>query len=164
MQTSFKRRIAVLAAAGAAALTVMPTAGAATKTPQLTTPVNATKGDLNPQRTYAAPYLAVNPDNPDIIVGGFIEFRARKCGLIRTTDGGATWKILESTPEMKSQPYCLANNSNIFHAPVAWGRDNALYLTTHAWDETTRTQTSVILAKSTDMGDTWNTINNVEAR
>ncbi|MDX6410145.1 MAG: hypothetical protein QOE13_3216 [Gaiellaceae bacterium] len=164
MQTSFKRRMAVLGAAGVAALTVMPWAGAATNAPQLTKPVNATKADLNPQRTYSAPSLAVNPDDPNIIVGGFIEFRARKCGLVRSTDGGSTWKILESTPEIKSQPYCLANNSNIFHAPVAWGRDNALYLTTHAWDETTRTQTSVIVAKSTDMGDTWNTIFARDAR
>ncbi len=164
MHTSYKRRLVALAAAGVAAMTVMPWADAATNTPQLTKPVNATKADLNPQRTYSAPMLAVNPDNSDLIVGGFIEFRARKCGLIRSTDGGTTWKILESTPEIKSQPYCLANNSNIFHAPVAWGRDNALYLTTHAWDETTRTQTSVIFAKSTDLGDTWNTIFARDAR
>jgi len=164
MKTSFKRRCAVLGAAGMAALSVMPWANAATNAPQLTVPVNATKADFNPQRTYSAPYLAVNPSNSDIIVGGFIEFRARRCGLVRSTDGGRNWKILESTPEIKSQPYCLANNSNIFHAPVAWGRDNALYLATHAWDETTRTQTSVIVAKSTDLGDTWNTVFARDAR
>jgi hypothetical protein len=163
MRTSF-RRLAVIAATGMAALVALPGSGSAASAPQLTKPIDATKADLNPQRTYSAPYLAVNPDNPDIMVGGFIEFRARKCGLIRSTDGGASWKILESTPEIKSQPYCLANNSNIFHAPVAWGRDNALYLTTHAWDETTRTQTSVILAKSTDMGDSWTTIFARDAR
>jgi len=50
----------------------------------------------------------VNPEDPNIIVGGFIEFRARKCGLIRSTDGGASWRILEATPEIPSQPYCLA--------------------------------------------------------
>ncbi|MGI8808147.1 MAG: hypothetical protein ACR2KK_09960 [Acidimicrobiales bacterium] len=70
----------------------------------------------------------------------------------RSTDAGATWKILESSPEIKPQPYCLADNSNIFHAPVAWGRNGTLYLATHAWDETTRTQTSVIVARSDDMG------------
>src|SRR5215218_4013128 len=163
MRTSF-RRLAVLAATGMAALAAMPGSGSAASAPQLTKPVNATKADLNPQRTYGAPSLAVNPDDSDIIVGGFIEFRARKCGLIRSTDAGRTWKILESTPEIKSQPYCLANNSNIFHAPVAWGRDNALYLATHAWDETTRTQTSIIVAKSTDLGDTWNTVFARDAR
>jgi hypothetical protein len=141
----------------------MPGAGAAAP-PQLTKPVNATKADLNPQRTYSAPDLKVNPENSDIIVGGFIEFRARRCGLVRSTDGGKSWKILESTPEIKSQPYCLANNSNIFHAPVAWGRNNTLYLATHAWDEQTRTQTSVIVARSTDLGDTWETVFARDAR
>ncbi|HVL07183.1 MAG TPA: sialidase family protein [Acidimicrobiales bacterium] len=144
-------------------MAAMPGAGAAGP-PQLTKPVHATKGDLNPQRTYSAPYLSVNPNDSDIIVGGFIEFRARKCGLIRSTDAGQTWRILESTPEISSQPYCQAANSNIFHAPVAWGRDNALYLATHAWDETTRTQTSIIVAKSTDLGDTWNTVFARDAR
>ena len=163
MRTSFKR-LAVLAVTGMAAFAAMPGAGMAAGPPQLTKPVNATKADLNPQRTYGGPSLSVNPDDPDIIVGGFIEFRARKCGLIRSTDGGATWKILESTPEIKSQPYCQAANSNIFHAPVAWGRDNTLYLATHAWDETTRTQTSIIVARSTDLGDTWSTVFARDAR
>ena len=144
-------------------MAAMPGAGAAAP-PQLTKPVNATKADLNPQRTYSAPDLKVNPENSDIIVGGFIEFRARRCGLVRSTDGGKSWKILESTPEIKSQPYCLANNSNIFHAPVAWGRNNTLYLATHAWDEQTRTQTSVIVARSTDLGDTWETVFARDAR
>jgi len=63
--------------------------------------------------------------------------------------------MLEATPEIRSQPDCLVNNSSIFHAPLAWARNNALYLATHAWNETTRTQTSVIVAKSTtDLGDT----------
>ena len=163
MNRKFRRFVVLGAAAGALAMAAMPGAGAAGP-PQLTKPVHATKADLNPQRTYGGPYLAVNPDDHDIIVGGFIEFRARKCGLIRSTDAGQTWKILESTPEIKSQPYCLANNSNIFHAPVQWGRDNALYLATHAWDETTRTQTSIIVAKSTDLGDTWNTVFARDAR
>jgi hypothetical protein len=145
------------------AMSVMPGAGAAGP-PQLTKPVHATKADLNPQRTYGAPGLAVNPNNSDVIVGGFIEYRARKCGLIRSTDAGKSWRILESTPEIKSQPYCQAANSNIFQAAVAWGRDDALYLATHAWDETTRTQTSIIVAKSTDLGDTWSTVFARDAR
>ena len=131
---------------------------------RITKPVNATKQDLSPGRTYAAPALAVNPDNPKMIIGGFIEFRTRQCGLIRSTDGGATWKILDSNPAINTQPYCLANNSNIFHAPVAWGRNNTIYLATHAWDETTRTQTSVILARSTNLGDSWTTVFARDAR
>jgi hypothetical protein len=163
MRRSFRRFAAFGAAASGMAMLAMSSATAAAP-PQLVKPVNATKADLNPQRTYSAPDLKVNPENSDIIVGGFIEFRARRCGLVRSTDGGKSWKILESTPEIKSQPYCLANNSNIFHAPVAWGRNNTLYLTTHAWDEQTRTQTSVIVARSTDLGDTWETVFARDAR
>ena len=163
MNRQFRRLVVLGVGAAALAMAAMPGAGAAGP-PQLLKPVNATKADLNPQRTYSAPHLQVNPDDPDIIVGGFIEFRARKCGLIRSTDAGKTWRILESTPEIRSQPYCLANNSNIFHAPVAWGRNNTLYLATHAWDETTRTQTSVIVARSTDLGDTWETVFARDAR
>jgi hypothetical protein len=163
VKASFKRLALVGSMMGAAAMVAVPGAGAAGP-PQLTKPVHATKADLNPQRTYGGPHLAVNPDNSDMIVAGFIEFRARKCGLMRSTDAGRTWRILESTPEISSQPYCLANNSNIFHAPVAWGRNNTLYLATHAWDETTRTQTSVIVARSNDMGDTWDTVFARDAR
>ncbi|HEX6595412.1 MAG TPA: hypothetical protein VF045_00650 [Acidimicrobiales bacterium] len=157
------RRLAMLAAAGAM-LVAQGAAQAADEPLRLTKPVNATKADLNPQRTYSPPGFAVHPDNPKIIVGGFIEFRARQCGLIRSTDGGETWRILDSNPAINTQPYCQAANSNIFHAPVAWGRDGTLYLATHAWDETTRTQTSIILARSEDMGDNWTTVFARDAR
>ena len=153
-----------MAAAAALLVTTLAGPGGAASTPQLTKPVHATKADVNPQRTYGGPYLLVKPDDPNVIVAGFIEFRARKCGLMRSTDGGQSWRILEATPEIKSQPYCLANNSNIFHAPLAWGKNGALYLATHAWDETTRTQTSVIVAKSTDLGDSWTTVFARDAR
>lgn len=139
-------------------------AGAASE-PRLIKPVNATKDDVNPGRTYSAPALAVDPSNPKNIVGGFIEFRTRSCGLIRSTDGGASWKVLDSQPDLKSYPYCLANNSNIFHAPVAFGRDGALYLATHAWDTPdSRNKVGVQVAKSTDMGDHWTTVLARDAR
>lgn len=157
------KRLAVLAAAGAM-LVAQGAAFAADEPLRLTKPVNATKADLSPGRTYAPPGFAVHPDNPKIIVGGFIEFRARQCGVIRSTDGGESWRILDSNPAINTQPYCLANNSNIFHAPLAFGRDGTLYLATHAWDETTRTQTSIILARSEDLGDNWTTVFARDAR
>lgn len=162
MTTKSARRLAVLAAAGA--MLMAQGAVLAAEPLRLTKPVNATKADLSPGRTYSPPGFAVHPDNPKIIVGGFIEFRARQCGLIRSTDGGATWRILDSNPAINTQPYCLANNSNIFQAPVAFGRDGTLYLATHAWDETTRTQTSIILARSEDLGDNWTTVFARDAR
>ena len=140
------------------------TAGAADE-PRLIKAVNATKDDVSPGRTYSAPFLAVDPSNKKNIVGGFIEFRTRACGLIRSTNGGQTWKVLDSQPDLKSYPYCLANNSNIFHAPVAFGRDGALYLATHAWDTPdSRNKVGVQVAKSTDLGDHWTTVLARDAR
>ena len=139
-------------------------AGAATE-PRLIKPTQATKDDLNPGRTYSAPYLAVDPSNPKNIVGGFIEFRTRTCGLIRSTDTGKTWKVLDSLPDLKSYPYCLANNSNIFHAPVAFGRNGDLYLATHAWDTPdSRNKVGIQVAKSSDLGDHWTTVLAFDAR
>ena len=163
MTTKSAKRLAALAAAGAM-LAAHGAAIAADEPLRITKPVNATKQDLSPGRTYSPPGFAVHPDNPKIIVGGFIEFRARQCGLVRSTDGGETWRILDSNPAINTQPYCQAANSNIFHAPVEWGRDGTLYLATHAWDETTRTQTSIILARSEDMGDNWTTVFARDAR
>ena len=156
------RRGALVAMAGA--LLLSQGAALAADPLRVTKPVNATKDDLSPQRTYQAPFLVADPSNPKIILGGFLEFRTRQCGLVRSMDGGQSWKILDANPAIKSQPYCLANNSNVFQAPLAWGKDHALYLATQAWDETTRTQTSVIVAKSTNYGDSWTTVFARDAR
>ena len=146
-------------------LALAPGMAVAASGPRLTKPINATKADLSPGRTYSAPFLAVDPSNKKNIVGGFIEFRSRTCGLIRSTDGGVTWKILDSQPDLKSYPYCLANNSNIFHAPVAFGRNGTLYLATHAWDTPdSRNKEGVQVARSADLGDHWTTVLARDAR
>jgi hypothetical protein len=144
----------------AGALSVLATAGptAAADPPQLVAPVNVTKPDLDPQRTYSAPFLLANPDNPEQVVGGYLEFRTKRCGLVRSTDGGQTWRLLDASPTLPSYPFCEANNSNIFQTPLAWGRNNTLYMAMVAWDtQDTRQKVSVQLARSTDLGDTWDT-------
>ncbi len=55
------RRAALLALA---ILAVAQGRGSAAGPPVLTKPVDATKCDLDPQRTYSAPYLLVNPTTP----------------------------------------------------------------------------------------------------
>ncbi|MGH9264636.1 MAG: sialidase family protein [Acidimicrobiales bacterium] len=153
MTTPSRRRIGLLALMGA--LLVGGPASAADP-PVLTTPVQVTKSDLDPQRTYSAPALAVSPEDPEVIVGGYVEFRTKRCSLMRSTDAGATWTLLDSSPALESYPFCLANNSNVFQAPIAFGSDNALYMAMAAWDTPdTRNQVSVQLARSTDLGDTW---------
>ena len=126
---------------------------------RITKPIDATMADLDPLRTWAAPFLLVHPDNPDIIVAGMHEFRDKTCGLMRSTDGGTTWTILDRLANPTSYPFCLANNSNIFQAPIAFGRDNRLYMGMAAWDTNdTRTKSSIAVARSDDLGDTWTSV------
>ncbi|MGH9279190.1 MAG: hypothetical protein ACRD12_13930 [Acidimicrobiales bacterium] len=159
------RSVARLALAGIVVVVIGQTmASAQSSAPVLTKPVNATKEDLSPGRTYGAPYLVVNPDNPKVIFGGFIEQRSRACGVIRSTDAGQTWKIVAPNINLPSYPFCLANNSNIFTAPLAFGRDNSIYLATHGWESPERNKTSVVVAKSTDLGETWTATVAADAR
>lgn len=136
-------------------------AGGAEEPLRLTTNVQATKEDVDPTRTYSAPYLAVDPSNDMRIVGSFIDFRTARCGLIRSLDGGQTWKRLDAFPAPDSFPFCESTQSGngIYHAPLAFGRNGVLYYAVMGWDNQDggggRGNTSVILARSGDLGETW---------
>ena len=156
------RRLALLGVA-LVALT-QGAAGAATKDPlgPPTQPVHATKGDEDPLRTYSGPFLAVDPSNSNNVVASFADMRSRRCGLMRSTDAGQTWRRLEAAPAPASYPFCLSNNSNIFQGPLAFGRNSTLYYGLAGWDEQDRAvgsggNVNILLARSTDLGDTWQT-------
>lgn len=138
-------------------------ASAATNDPiRLTQPVNATKADQDPLRTYSGPFMAVDPSNSNNIVASFVDMRTRRCGLMRSTDTGQTWKKLDASPGNTSYPSCLSNNSNIFQGPLAFGRNGTLYYGLAGWDVQDRAvgsggNVNILLARSTDLGDTWQT-------
>lgn len=79
-------------------------------------------------QTYSSPNFAVNPSNPEVIVGAFAELRTRRCGLIRTTNGGERWSVIDpaqSSPSPSSYPNCNSNPRDTFQAQPAFGRDDA---------------------------------------
>jgi hypothetical protein len=142
-------------------------AASAADAPSLTKPVHVTKEDLNPVRTYSAPNLLAHPSDPNIVVGAFADLRTRRCGLVRTLDGGSTWKILESSPSPASYPSCNSNPRGSFQGLLGFGRDNALYYALDGWD----TQdggiggnVSMVVSKSTDLGDSWQPVIARDAR
>jgi len=127
-----------------------------------TKPVQATKADTDPLRTYSGPFLAIDPANSDNVVASFADFRSRRCGLMRSTDGGSSWRKLDASPANPSYPSCNSNNSNIFQAPLAFGRNSTLYYGLAGWDVQDRAvgsggNVNIMLARSTDLGDTWQT-------
>jgi hypothetical protein len=127
-----------------------------------TQPVHVTKADVDPLRTYSGPFLAVDPADSDNVVASFADFRSRRCGLMRSTDGGQTWRKLDASPANPSYPSCMSNNSNIFQGPMAFGRNSTLYYGLAGWDVQDRAvgsggNVNIMLARSTDLGDTWQT-------
>jgi hypothetical protein len=158
------RRLAVVAAG---LMVLAQGAASAADSGTLTTPVHVTKEDLNPVRTYSAPNLLAHPSNPNVVVGAFADLRTRRCGLVRTLDGGSTWKILESSPSPASYPSCNSNPRGSYQGLLDFGRDNALYYALDGWD----TQdggiggnVSMVVSRSTDLGDSWQPVIARDAR
>lgn len=159
------RGVGRVVAAGALIAAVSQVGAGGAEAPKLTQPVQATKSDDNPLRTYSGPALAVDPANPLRVVASFVDMRTRRCGLMRSTDGAKTWRRLDASPALDSYPSCLATNSSIFHGPIAFGRNGVLYYALSGWDVQDRQagqapgayNGSVMLGRSKDLGDTWET-------
>ncbi len=161
------RRIALCAAAlfvlaqGAAmaASTAVPN--------RITKPVNATKDDINPGRLYLAPALAIDPNNQLHVAAAMTELRTKTCFLMRSSDGGHTWVRPNSSPAPASYPFCNTNNRGSHQAQIAFGRNGNLYMAFPGWDAQdagTRGNTSLIVSRSSDFGNTWTPVVAVDNR
>ncbi len=127
---------------------------------RITAAVQVTEDDLVPTRTYSSPYVAIDPSNPLNAVAAFVDMRARRCGLMRSTDGGQSWVQLDSSPSLPSYPFCFHTSGGVTQTPLAFGRNGTLYYALSAWDDQdggNRRNISVALARSDDLGDTWET-------
>ncbi len=147
------------------ALAVAGQGGASAADPlRITRPVHATKFDVDPARTYLTPWFAVDPNDKLRVAGAFIESRSKRCGFMRSSDGGTTWTRMEASPAPPSYPFCLMTNSHTFQGKVAWGRDGALYYTLAGWDTHDAPRRSVFLARSEDFGESWTPVPVADAR
>ncbi len=153
-------------AAGFAALTllaIVPSAtSAATNDPlRISKPVNMTKADLAPTRTYGSPFLLVDPHNKMNVVAATVEMRSRACLVFRSADGGQTWRQLDNLPAAPSYPFCFQTSGSVTESPMAWGRNGTLYIAMAAWDVQdggdARGNLSTVVSRSTNLGDTWQT-------
>ncbi|MGI8806835.1 MAG: sialidase family protein, partial [Acidimicrobiales bacterium] len=142
--------------------------------PRVTASVRATGEDLAPTRTYGAPFLAVDPENQDHIVAATPEMRSRTCRLMRSLDAGRTWKLMDAFPSPQSYPFCFHTSGTSTQTPIAFGRDGAVYYALNGWDNQdigagsdhpgTYANFSVLVAKSTDLGEGWNPVMVRDAR
>lgn len=146
-----------VAAVAAAVVLVAQGVAIAAEPLRVTEPVHVTTGDVVPTRTYSSPFLLVDPGNRLNVVAGFVDMRSRRCGLMRSTDGGQRWKLLDSSPQLPSYPFCFHTSGGVVQTPLAFGQDSTLYMGLVGWDaqEGNRGNHSVLVARSTDLGDTW---------
>lgn len=128
---------------------------------RLTDAVHMTKEDTAPTRGYTGPTsIAANPDNPRIVVAATADLRTRLCHLLVSTDAGLTWNFSPERPASPDYPNCTNNSSGVAQPQVAWGSDGTLYYASQAYQQGEGGRdgvTSIILARTTDLGDTWTT-------
>lgn len=127
---------------------------------RLTAPARMTKDRKSPVRAFTGPTsMLVHPTNPRIIVAATADLRTRGCQLVRSTDAGRTWHFSKSVPHPSSYPYCMDNSAGLAAAAIAWGRDGTLYYTAEAFGDGEGGfrvgHVSQVLARSTDLGDSW---------
>jgi hypothetical protein len=128
----------------------------------MTAAERATADDPVPSRTYSSPSLLVDPDNPRIIVASAVEMRSKVCYLMRSTDAGVHWAMLPALPALASYPSCFTANGGNTESPMAWGRNHTLYYGLLGYGEqdggaSRSANMSVLLARSTDLGNSWST-------
>lgn len=134
----------------------------ASKTKFLTGSVQMTKEDTAPTRGYTAPTsMAPDPEDPRVIVGAVADLRAKTCHLVVSTDAGRNWGLSKTPPAPPGYPFCTSTMSGVPQVSLAWGRNHTIYYGLMAYDVITGQEgprdgrTSIALARSTDLGETW---------
>ncbi|HEX2118577.1 MAG TPA: sialidase family protein [Acidimicrobiales bacterium] len=127
----------------------------------MTDGIHMTKEETAPTRGFTGPTsMAVKPDDPRIVVAATGNMRARTCHLLVSTDAGLTWNLSEESPAPESYPYCQNTTAGVPQPHLAWGSDGTLYYAMQAYGEgegPREGKTSVALARTTDLGETWTT-------
>lgn len=126
---------------------------------RLTKPVNATQQVLDPGRLYSSPSFAFDPSNTNIVAAGFADMRSRRCSVVRSLDGGATWALAGGSPALTDYPFCSHGQGGSVQTRLAFGRDGTLYMAMNAWDnqDGARGGGAIQVARTNDLGETWET-------
>jgi hypothetical protein len=122
---------------------------------------NMTKDQEGPARAFTGPTsMAADPNNARIVVAATADLRSKICYLTVSKDAGRTWHFSEEPPGDPAYPFCTNTSAGTAHTAVAWGRDGTLYYARMAYGEgegPRENKSSVLLARTTNLGKTWTT-------
>ena len=128
---------------------------------KLVAAVHMTKDLEGPARAFTGPTsMAANPDNPRIVVAATADLRSKLCYLAVSKDAGHTWHFSEEMPTDPAYPYCTNNTAGTPQSVVAWGSDGTLYYVHQAYGDgegPRENHSSVLLARTTNLGESWET-------
>jgi hypothetical protein len=126
---------------------------------RLTSGIHMTKEETAPARGFSGPTsMAANPDNPRQVVAATADLRTRACYLLVSTDAGLSWRFSKERPSPQAYPYCTNTTAGVAQPSIAWGSDGTLYYAMEAYGDgegPREGKTSIALARTTDLGDTW---------
>jgi hypothetical protein len=141
----------------AAALTVVaagPAPARTLKPPEVDGAVQVTS-DTGAARGHATPALAVDPKDPMTLVVAETDAYSSRCMVHVSRNGGLTWSDASQPQTPPDWPGCgFAVTGAI--ADLAFAPDGTLYYAFSAFQPTTYQQ-RIYLARSTDLGLTWET-------
>jgi photosystem II stability/assembly factor-like uncharacterized protein len=130
--------------------------GADSSFPRVTSSTDVTQNNKSPVRDEAIAAVAVDPNDPNhiAVVGG--DWRAGSCNLYVSSDGGASFAVGKRSPVPPQFDTCAPNGGTNAWA-VGFDKAGNILVVTMAANRpgTTAANGSVLLMKTSDNGNTW---------
>ncbi len=147
--------LAVAVAVALPLLAMAGGAGAERLDEPVVTPSQQVTNDLRPGRGYTNSQVLVHPDDPRIMVIAHADFITSTCLLHVSRDRGRTWAPAAAKPVPPEYKACTRPAFGAF-MNARFGADGTLYFaSTGADTPTNRGPTDGYVARSTDLGETW---------
>ena len=112
-----------------------------------------------PSRTFEGPAAAIDPTDDRRVFLAAADLQAEKCMVYRSLDRGATFRQLDG-PDFRPFTDCGLNKAGIsknVRQRLVFDPEGVLYWVVAVADPAAQGGRSIVLARSTDAGDTWAT-------
>lgn len=130
-------------------------AGAERLTDPVVTPSQQVTSDVRPGRGYTNSQVLVHPTDSNIMVIAHADFLTSTCLIHVSRDAGRTWAPAPAKPVPPQYAACTRPAFGAF-MDAAFGPDGTLYFTSTGADTSTnRGPTDGYMARTTDLGETW---------